>query len=83
MTSLGQKHVFQAINDDERNQWIKALYNAGQLTDRLIKKAPRPREIKDLPPPPTQILPSGDGRGSPVSVFSSLFGSTMMIFFKA
>ncbi|KAJ8141698.1 hypothetical protein OY671_005131 [Metschnikowia pulcherrima] len=73
MTSLGQKHVFQAINDDERNQWIKALYNAGQLTDRLIKKAPRLREIKDLPPPPTQILPSDDGRGSPVSVFSESF----------
>lgn len=36
-TSLGNKHVFQAINEDERNKWIKALYNAGQLvdTDRL------------------------------------------------
>lgn len=32
-TSLGNKHVFQAINEDERNKWIKALYNAGQLVD--------------------------------------------------
>lgn len=73
MTSLGQKHVFQAINDDERNQWIKALYNAGQLTDRLIKKTPRPHVVTDFPKPPTQVLPSPDERGSPVSVFSESF----------
>lgn len=36
LTSKGNKHVFQAISEDERNKWIKALYNAGQLTDRLI-----------------------------------------------
>ncbi|GEQ67353.1 hypothetical protein JCM33374_g1017 [Metschnikowia sp. JCM 33374] len=83
-TSLGQRHVFQAINDDERNQWIKALYNAGQLTDRLIKKANKPKESNaktkskhrvtlDLSQPPTQIFPTEDGRGSPVSVFSESF----------
>lgn len=41
-TSLGHKHVFQAINDDERNKWIKALYNAGQVVDtsRLKRDLP-------------------------------------------
>ncbi|ABN67484.2 GTPase activating protein [Scheffersomyces stipitis CBS 6054] len=32
-TSLRTKHVFQALNEDERNKWIKALYNAGQVVD--------------------------------------------------
>ncbi|ODV67084.1 ArfGap-domain-containing protein, partial [Hyphopichia burtonii NRRL Y-1933] len=35
-TSAGNKHVFQAINEDERNKWIKALYNAGQVTSQLM-----------------------------------------------
>ncbi|OBA18039.1 ArfGap-domain-containing protein [Metschnikowia bicuspidata var. bicuspidata NRRL YB-4993] len=76
MTSLGQRHVFQAINEDERSQWIKALYNAGQLTDRLIGKAPKPSIITDFPKPPAQVLPADDGRGLPVSVFSELFHLT-------
>ncbi|CUM68433.1 uncharacterized protein PRCAT00006156001 [Priceomyces carsonii] len=33
LTSTGHKHVFQAINEDERNQWVKALYKAGQIVD--------------------------------------------------
>lgn len=32
-TSLGNKHVFQAINEDEKNKWIKSLYNAAHLVD--------------------------------------------------
>lgn len=33
ITSLGSKHIFQAINENERDNWIRALYNAGQLVD--------------------------------------------------
>lgn len=33
ITSRGSKHVFQAINEDERGKWMKALYNAGQVFD--------------------------------------------------
>ncbi|ODV80333.1 uncharacterized protein CANTADRAFT_25943 [Suhomyces tanzawaensis NRRL Y-17324] len=33
MTSSGHKHVFQAINEDERDKWMKALYNAGQVVN--------------------------------------------------
>ncbi|KAG7664017.1 AGE1 [[Candida] subhashii] len=37
LTSRGTKNVFQAINEDERTKWIKALYNAAQVvnTQRL------------------------------------------------
>lgn len=35
ITSTGKKHVFQAINEHERNKWIRVLYNAGQLVDTL------------------------------------------------
>ncbi|EGW34927.1 GTPase activating protein [Spathaspora passalidarum NRRL Y-27907] len=40
ITSRGAKHVFQAINDNERDKWVKALYNAGQVvnTQRLKKR---------------------------------------------
>lgn len=43
MTSSGSKHVFQAINDDDREQWIKALYNAGQITEKLISEKKHPK----------------------------------------
>lgn len=33
LTSRGTKHVFQAINQEERDNWIRGLYNAGQLVD--------------------------------------------------
>ncbi|KAK6463195.1 GTPase activating protein [Scheffersomyces coipomensis] len=33
LTSKGNKHVFQALNEAERSKWIKALYNAGQVVD--------------------------------------------------
>lgn len=66
ITSHGQKHTFQAINNDERNQWIKALYNAGQLTDRLMKKQkPKLPGLAD----PLNIHRFED-RGSPVSIVS-------------
>ena len=37
LTSTGSKHVFQAFDNDDRNKWVKALHNAGQLinTKRL------------------------------------------------
>lgn len=69
ITSQGQKHVFQAINDDERNQWIKALYNAGQMTDRLIKNVQKPKLITDITP--SQLFTEGEDRSSPVSIFSN------------
>lgn len=44
MTSRGTKHVFQAINGEERDKWLKALYNAGQLvnTSRLAAPSLKP-----------------------------------------
>ncbi|RLV94331.1 Protein csx2 [Spathaspora sp. JA1] len=40
ITSRGTKHVFQAINDNERDKWVKTLYNAGQVvnTERLEQR---------------------------------------------
>ncbi|KAG5422013.1 AGE1 [Candida metapsilosis] len=40
LTSSGAKHVFQAFDNDDRNKWVKALHNAGQLVDtkRLEKR---------------------------------------------
>lgn len=35
ITSTGTKRVFQAFGKDDRNQWLKALYNAGQLVNTL------------------------------------------------
>ena len=70
ITSRGQKHVFQAMSNIERNQWMKALYNAGQITLQLIK--PNVRVKTDLPAPPQIISPEDKERqGSPVSVVSS------------
>lgn len=46
-TSLGHKHVFQAISDDERNKWIKALYNAGQFVDTTRLKQNFPNSHKN------------------------------------
>lgn len=42
-TSLGNRHVFQAINEDERNKWIKALYNAGQVVDTARLSSSKPK----------------------------------------
>lgn len=33
LTSSGVKHVFQAFDNDDRNKWVRALHNAGQLVD--------------------------------------------------
>lgn len=33
LTSSGVRHVFQAFDNDDRNKWVKALHNAGQLVD--------------------------------------------------
>lgn len=33
LTSSGAKHVFQAFDNDDRNKWVRALHNAGQLVD--------------------------------------------------
>lgn len=71
-TSLGNKHVFQAMSEDDRNQWIKALYNAGQVTQRLLAK-PRPK-IKTklhIELPPIISADINDRLGSPVSIVSS------------
>ncbi|KAI5966269.1 AGE1 [Candida pseudojiufengensis] len=40
ITSTNSKHVFQAFDNEDRNKWVKALYNAGQLvnTDRLQQR---------------------------------------------
>lgn len=45
ITSSNQKHVFQAMDNDERNQWMKSLYSAGQITLNLI---PLPKTRKKV-----------------------------------
>lgn len=69
LTSKGQKHVFQALNNNERNEWIKALYNAGQVTLQLLK--PNVRVKTELNNPPHLLSPRCEGRASPLSVTSS------------
>lgn len=79
MTSKGQKHVFQAINDDDRDKWIKALYNAGQITQRLLaaerkRKSEKPNLHLEKPSY-ARDANDEDKHGSPVSVISSRIGS--------
>lgn len=74
MTSLGHKHVFQAINEDERKKWISALYNAGQLTQGLISRSGKLKKpIPKLHASSQLIIPTDDRLGSPVSIVSSSF----------
>lgn len=72
ISSSGHKHVFQALNSEERQHWMKALYNAGQITNRLISKSNKHSINQALF---TKPLPLGipRGQGSPVSIFSSTF----------
>lgn len=56
-TSSGNKHVFQAINEDERNKWIKALHNAGQLTDKLIPPTQSQSIQQPVPQPIQSSIP--------------------------
>ncbi|KAK6456307.1 GTPase activating protein [Scheffersomyces xylosifermentans] len=80
VTSSRTKHVFQAINEDERNKWIKALYNAGQLvnTSRLegknnstTMKKDLSNLITDLSEKPVIPGQSMDRSISPISITSS------------
>lgn len=68
LTSKGQKHVFQAMDNSERNEWMKALYNAGQVTLQLLKPSMKVKTDLVAPPHP---LRSQDRQGSPLSVTSS------------
>lgn len=81
LTSTGSKHVFQAFDNDDRNKWVKALHNAGQLinTKRLeqahaksLSQEGRKKtigklitEFKDKP-----IIPGQDRSISPISLTS-------------
>ncbi|WPK27500.1 hypothetical protein PUMCH_004891 [Australozyma saopauloensis] len=72
ISSSGHKHVFQALNNEERNHWMKALYNAGQITNRLISSGPN--QLIDLAvqsKPRLHAVPRG--QGSPVSIYSGRF----------
>jgi Arf-GAP/SH3 domain/ANK repeat/PH domain-containing protein len=42
MTSRGTKHVFQAINEAQRDNWIRALYNSAQMVDTARLELPKP-----------------------------------------
>lgn len=70
LTSKGQKHVFQAMDNNERNKWIRALYDAGQVTLQLFK--PVIKLATELSAP-THLLSScdRDNQGSPVSIAST------------
>ncbi|KAI5961754.1 AGE1 [Candida margitis] len=81
LTSSGEKHVFQAFDNDDRNKWVKALHNAGQLvnTKRLEQKfaTTHKKEKKNLGKVLTDfsskpIVPgnSDDTSVSPVSIVS-------------
>lgn len=81
-TSSGSKHVFQAINEDERRKWIKALYNAGQLVNKKLAAASQAKAktlnklVTDFgshkPQASFQAGQSLDRSVSPVSIVSSL-----------
>lgn len=72
ITSTGHKHVFQALNNEERNLWLKALYNAGQITNRLLTKTNKARTNNSLITKPLP-LEARKANNSPVSIFSSSF----------
>lgn len=78
ITSKNQKHVFQAMSNEERNKWMKSLYNAGQITLNLAeplsksRRRPRVRTKFDLQLPPQVLSPNEFHRlSSPVSLFST------------
>lgn len=74
ISSSGHKHVFQALNAEERKHWMKALYNAGQITNRLItNKTKHPTNQALFTRPLVLRIPRG--QGSPVSIFSSTFAA--------
>ncbi|SGZ56361.1 CIC11C00000001025 [Sungouiella intermedia] len=79
VTSQNQKHVFQALDNDERNKWMKSLYNAGQVTLKLINKSnTHPKKLKTLHKPltPQVLSPTElDRPGSPVSIISTAHNS--------
>lgn len=63
-TSTGNKHVFQAISADERDKWIKSLYQAGQVVSapsrrpKNLLKIKTESELQDITNPdlPVSIL---------------------------
>lgn len=74
ITSLGNKHVFQAMSEDDRHQWIKALYNAGQVTSRLIQKKVQKLTVDSklhLELPLASKAAHQTRLGSPVSIISN------------
>lgn len=73
ISSCGHKHVFQALNNDERTQWIKALYNAGQITNSLISRAKKKPLIDQAIFSKPVALSVAHESGSPVSIFSCSF----------
>lgn len=46
ITSNRGKHTFQAMTENDRSQWMKALYNAGQDTRKLLPL--RQKTIRDV-----------------------------------
>lgn len=79
MTSKGNKHVFQAINDNDREKWIRALYNAGQITQQLLADERRRKSSKPNlhleKPLNLREDPFEAKFGSPVSIISSHIGA--------
>lgn len=73
ISSSGHKHVFQALNNEERNHWMKALYNAGQITNRLITKTNKQLINTSFTKPSSSH--THEGNNSPVSIFSSTFAN--------
>lgn len=71
ISSSGHKRVFQALNSEERCNWMRALYNAGQVTNRLMQR-PKTQQLDTNLEKPISRGPSGE-QGSPVSIFSSAF----------
>lgn len=73
ISSSGHKHVFQALNNEERNHWMKAMYNAGQITNRLVTKAKK--QLIDTAFSKPSSSHAHEGNSSPVSIFSSSFAN--------
>lgn len=72
LTSLGHKHVFQAINEEERKKWMRTLYNAGQVTLRLMNNRSNKRTPEIHTTIDSKMLSAPDDRlGSPVSIVSN------------
>lgn len=86
ITLAGNKHVFQAIDADERSKWMKALYQAGQvMVDSQMPAIPRRRNSSDKRPsgsdkrPLSRLITDNDAATTPQAAVAAAAVSPVLI----